>query len=274
MGEIYKITNKINGKVYFGQTAYTTETRWETHLQGLYKLKDSVLYRAMRKHGVENFEIECLEECEDDKLDEREIHYIQHYSSYKDGYNATLGGGGSRHVPFDKDIVMRLWDEGCDLTDISYRTENNIQTIRDFLSSSGVADYDLFYRGKRRGARQVCRIDFLTRDGLEVYSSIVDAANSLCKSSAKIVLTCSGKANSAHGYFWRYWEDISQDDKDWMYYSGDMPTPPKERADNEIVCRLYLEGVCTNSIAERLNISRGHVYLILREANIRLEGAS
>jgi len=47
MGEIYKITNKINGKVYIGQTKYTTEVRWESHMREFYRDNDMVLYRAL-----------------------------------------------------------------------------------------------------------------------------------------------------------------------------------------------------------------------------------
>ena len=269
VGEIYKITNTINGKVYIGQTAYNHLVRWETHIQDFYNLKDSILYRAMRKHGVENFVIERLEECENEYLDAKEIYYIQKHNSYKEGYNATLGGGGQRHDPFDGEKVLALWAEGLNLTDISGATKNNIQTIRDFLCSSGVPDIDLFYRGKRVSVRQVCCIDFKTREILEVYPSIKEAGEALGRSLASIGLTCQGRKESAHGYFWRYWEEVSQEDKAWMNYSGDMPNPPKEEIDRETVFKMYQDGACANSIAGQLNVSRGYVYHILREAGIK-----
>lgn len=31
IGYIYKITNKVNNKVYIGQTRYTVEFRWRQH---------------------------------------------------------------------------------------------------------------------------------------------------------------------------------------------------------------------------------------------------
>jgi hypothetical protein len=46
----------------------------------------------MRKYGIENFFVEKIEECEEDRLDEREIYWIQKYNSFNDGYNSTLGG--------------------------------------------------------------------------------------------------------------------------------------------------------------------------------------
>ena len=51
-GFIYKITNKVNGKSYIGQTRNTVEFRWRQH----YKAKDNkYFHRAIQKYGKENF---------------------------------------------------------------------------------------------------------------------------------------------------------------------------------------------------------------------------
>lgn len=96
---IYKITNIINGKVYIGQ-ADDINRRWYHH-KYYYQVKDNLIYRAMRKYGIENFSFEVIEECSIEALDEREIYYIEQYNSYinaekSNGYNATLGGSTSR----------------------------------------------------------------------------------------------------------------------------------------------------------------------------------
>ena len=93
MGYIYKITNLINGKVYIGQTRRTIEIRWRDHVYDS-KRSEYPIHRAIRKYGVDNFKIEMLEECENDKLDEKEIYWIKEYDSTNSdkGYNATSGG--------------------------------------------------------------------------------------------------------------------------------------------------------------------------------------
>ena len=96
---IYKITNLVNGKVYIGQTN-DIERRWKEH-ERTFKNNDEVLYRAMRKHGFENFSFEILMLCEEDLLDLMEIYYIKMYNSYiyaenSNGYNMTKGGEGIR----------------------------------------------------------------------------------------------------------------------------------------------------------------------------------
>jgi len=91
---IYKLTNKINGKCYIGQSV-NIKKRIENHLC-LNNAKepgqvafDYPIYRAIRKYGRENFEWEVLEECKVEELAEKELFYIEKYSSIKDGYNQT-----------------------------------------------------------------------------------------------------------------------------------------------------------------------------------------
>lgn len=95
-GKIYKITNKLNGKIYIGQTVKSLEKRfqkhcWETTENDKYHL-NMAIKKAIRKYGKENFTIELIEEVETDKLDEREVYWISFYDSYNKGYNCTLGG--------------------------------------------------------------------------------------------------------------------------------------------------------------------------------------
>lgn len=87
-GFIYKVTNKVNGKSYIGQTRNTVEFRWRQH----YKAKDNkYFHRAIQKYGKENFEIITLEKCEVEKLNDREIFYINKYDTFNNGYNLTKG---------------------------------------------------------------------------------------------------------------------------------------------------------------------------------------
>lgn len=94
MGNIYKITNKINNKVYIGQTKQTVEARWKRHLQCAKSKVNRYLYNAMNHYGYDNFVLEVIEQCDDTLLDEREKYWIQYYNSFNNGYNMTLGGGG------------------------------------------------------------------------------------------------------------------------------------------------------------------------------------
>ena len=71
MALIYKITNTINNKVYIGQTSFSLDKRLKEHIQDAKKhLLNRPLYSAFNKYGVENFQIELIEET--DQPNERE----------------------------------------------------------------------------------------------------------------------------------------------------------------------------------------------------------
>ena len=97
---IYKITNKINGKVYIGQSV-DIERRWKEHRQRPFnsnsKQYESPLYRAIRKHGLDNFTFQVVEEGLPSELNDKETYWINYYDSYSNGYNLTLGGDTSEH---------------------------------------------------------------------------------------------------------------------------------------------------------------------------------
>jgi group I intron endonuclease len=95
-GIIYKATNKVNGKVYIGQTTQRLSQRRSNHFcsnSGCVYFKNALL-----KYGKSNFTWLVLCECGDgDIMDEEEIRYINEYKSYdrKYGYNLNRGGSGN-----------------------------------------------------------------------------------------------------------------------------------------------------------------------------------
>ena len=89
---IYKITRKENGKSYIGQSN-DIERRFSEHKSK----KDIPIEIAIQKYGVDAFTFEIIEECPLEKLDEREIYWINYYNTYKGfGYNCSSGGGNNR----------------------------------------------------------------------------------------------------------------------------------------------------------------------------------
>lgn len=96
MGYIYKITNKVNNKIYIGKTTKTIEYRFSVHIKNAKKHINRYLYDAMNCYGYENFYVEEIEECDESILNEREIFWIKYYNSTdpKIGYNMTIGGDG------------------------------------------------------------------------------------------------------------------------------------------------------------------------------------
>lgn len=108
-GFIYIIRNTVNGKVYIGQTGTSVDQRWKEHLRHS-RYCDWAINRAMRKYGTDKFYIEVLEQCEPDKLNEREIHYIKLYDSTNKskGYNMSKGGKTPNYVRETVDVKLLI----------------------------------------------------------------------------------------------------------------------------------------------------------------------
>lgn len=89
---IYKIENKQNHKIYIGQS-HNVERRLKEHQNpNRYKTSGIPVEYAIHVHGKENFTYEAIEECPEDKLNERESYWISFYQSDKTGYNCNCGG--------------------------------------------------------------------------------------------------------------------------------------------------------------------------------------
>ena len=93
-GLIYRVTNRVTGRVYIGQTIMTLKERWKGHRGAG---KSSRLWLSIQAHGREAFDIEQIDfaHCKRD-LDELEIKYIEMYRSTDPayGYNFERGGSG------------------------------------------------------------------------------------------------------------------------------------------------------------------------------------
>jgi group I intron endonuclease len=99
---IYKITNKVNGKIYIGQTTRSIKFRWKRHVEAARYTSNSILHKAIRKYGEHSFEIELIEYADDKvSLNEKEIFWISHFNSTDSsiGYNITKGGASPSHKP-------------------------------------------------------------------------------------------------------------------------------------------------------------------------------
>ena len=106
---IYKIVNISNEKVYVGQTV-NMKKRWSTHKKLLSQGNhfNCHLQRACNKDGMDILSFEVIELCEKGDLNEREIHWISKLSSFKNGYNFTEGGGGTRGYMFTEESKQKM----------------------------------------------------------------------------------------------------------------------------------------------------------------------
>lgn len=210
MGYIYKITNKINNKVYIGQTITTVEHRWKGHLQAWKGNRHcQALYDAFDKYGIDNFIVETIEKCDIEELDDREKYWIQYYDSYNNGYNLTVGGDGNRNL--DYKLIRELWDSGLSTGEIAELIGSTRQGVK-----LNLLDYDNYsvdegrHRGsKLKGVTNGKPIEQYSLDGvyLNTFPNATVAAESLGKGRAESnnIRTCAhGRRKSAYGYKWKF----------------------------------------------------------------------
>lgn len=123
-GVIYKITNKVNGKVYIGQTInkrgfngrYNNYGKGVTRVYNYYKFNkehnrfvNNHLANAINKYGVNSFDvIEIFDVAfSKEELDIKEKCWINIYDSTKNGYNNREGGSNGRFSEESKDKIRK-----------------------------------------------------------------------------------------------------------------------------------------------------------------------
>lgn len=168
---VYKITNKINGKIYVGKTG-NPKVRWKKHCKiakglGSYgSYKKYAIHLAIQKYGVDNFifEIVSTHFSEQDAY-EAEIKTILKSNSIKNGYNISSGGksGGSgllsaKSIFLEKDIlfIFEKYFSGSKPTEIARLLKCSKTTIYKILDRETYFDVDVpaehlsFAKKKRR----------------------------------------------------------------------------------------------------------------------------
>ena len=141
-GFIYKITNKINGKSYIGQTIQNVKERFYQHCatKCSQAILNMVIHKAINKYGKSNFTIEVIEEVESTNLNDRERYWIRYYDSYNNGYNSTEGGqdGIKLFKNLDTESIVREYKSGKSLREISRLFNVDKQTIKDLLVRNNI----------------------------------------------------------------------------------------------------------------------------------------
>jgi group I intron endonuclease len=107
-GVIYLITNRNDGKYYIGKTIQPIIRRWNSHLKMARNGSLCHLHAAVRKYGIDAFDIEVIAEAGNhEHLNNLETLWIIALRCYESevGYNSTFGGEGGR---FNAEVRAKL----------------------------------------------------------------------------------------------------------------------------------------------------------------------
>lgn len=94
---IYKVTNRVNGKIYIGQTVFPLNVRRNKHIHSSKIMSPDYFHKAIRKYGPDSFVWETVCLClSRDEADNKEREFIKLFGCRApSGYNMTDGGEGN-----------------------------------------------------------------------------------------------------------------------------------------------------------------------------------
>lgn len=199
MAYIYQIRNNINGKIYIGKTESSIEKRFQEHCRDSRKENiNRPLYAAMRKYGVEHFCISLLEET--DNPEERERYWIELLGTFKNGYNATMGGDGKKYL--DYDLIISLYEEIKNQNEVARILKIDQATVRRVVHQANIKVLSQ-KEAMIQLAKKVAKLDPKTNEIIQVYSSIQEAEREN-GNTKHISSVCKGKRKTCAGYKWQY----------------------------------------------------------------------
>ena len=211
MAYIYQITNDINQKIYIGKTEFSIEKRFKEHCSDAFRERNEKrpLYNAMRKYGVEHFHIELIEET--DNPEEREIYWIEKKQSFKNGYNATIGGDGRKYI--DYDLVVKTYQDLQNIKLVAKQLHHDESTISKILKEKNIdikssIEWMRENRGKKVGQYDLNDNFIQSFDSRGLASKyLIDnhytTSVAIDAVAGRIGQVCNGKRKTAYGFKWK-----------------------------------------------------------------------
>lgn len=244
---IYKATNKINDKLYIGQTKNKLQRRIKEHERSLGK---SVFHSAIEKYGKENFQWSVVGMCftlEDaNRLEESFIKRLKTHVS-EHGYNIQLGGRNHSGYTHTEETKKQMSESR---KGVPVHSKEHKEKLRERMSGKGNPMF-----GKRvihtaaarekmskanKGkilsdstkhkiskSRRGTTLSDSTKQKIskhssksvicietdQIFTSVKEACSFLGKSyGGQIGQVCYGKRKTAHGYTWKWLEDYKEEE--------------------------------------------------------------
>lgn len=260
---IYKHTNKINGKVYIGQTCQKPERRWQN---GKGYEGSPKFWPAIQEFGWDNFDHSIIidnipTQQEANQLEQK---YITEYNSYEDGYNATLGGTFEELevICIEDMIIYNSLAECARIYNIS--TQNLSQNCcKNHKSAKGkhyaylsewlLGDWEPaepYDTEKRRRVSSLKKPVWCEQTRC-FYNSATEAGLELNVDARCICKVCSGELIQTHGYNFCWKEDWYDGWKPRENKQGQHPNGLSQDAKEKMrQAALKNKGVCTGQYSK------------------------
>lgn len=206
-GIIYRYISP-SGKSYIGQTTNEVYRRRMWFGKGRYTGGRSKIYRARKKYGPKNFIYEVLLrnqyssiEVATLDLNKWETYCIGYYNTYKNGYNSTLGGDGSRGYTQSVEALQKISKS------LKGRKKPNGFGSKVSSSLKGVAKSvehrKKLSESKKNSGHKILQYS-LTGEYIRTWNNIDEVSKALGVSRESIAGCCRGKSKTAHKFIWKY----------------------------------------------------------------------
>ena len=222
--EIYKVTNKVNGKCYIGKTIYNLEYRKKGHLK-VKNIRNYPFYNALNKYGLGSFTWETIYVCNnEEELNKMEMYFIKELNTlHPNGYNLSLGGDGQSGFKHSEESKRKIsennWLRGLPKEQHpmygkqhSDKTKEKMSKSRigvsrgphsketkSKLSKSKLGELNPMYGKIPGNARKIkCIETGVTYDTIKIAQDLTG----ICK--ANISSVCRGVRKKAGGYTWEF----------------------------------------------------------------------
>ena len=224
---IYKHTNKINGKVYIGQTKQDPKKRWQNGLGYVHCTK---FFAAIRKYGWDNFEHEIIMSNipSQELANLWEQFWVEQYKHHTELYNLTEGGmshemseetkakigKAHRGKIVSENTRQKLRDANLEYLKThtnSFKGKHHSDKSKKLLSESHkgliAGKKNPFYGSCRTGKLNPVSKKVLCTETEKIYDCITDVERELKINHSLISRCCKGKCKTAGGYHWKYVEE-------------------------------------------------------------------
>lgn len=227
---IYQIRNKINNKVYIGQSN-NIQRRWQEHIYRLNKgdHENEHLQNAWNKYGADTFEFSILVECNDvNLLNELETLNINNKKALcrAEGYNIASGGNRPNTLfgktkdeireMYKRVVSSRLnkWKETGNPRKGSHISDSQ----KEYLSKINKGKNHPMFGTKRpehslkvSGANNPRARKIKCIETNEVFNCAKDASKKYNVTNSTILKACRGVQKTSAGFHWNFIEEVKDD---------------------------------------------------------------
>ncbi len=225
-GIIYKVTNKVNGKIYIGQTVQSLSKRIESHInKALSNEDDFYFHRAIRKYGKNSFIWEIIIQCNSrGELNRIEIKMIKEYDTFGNGYNLNCGGEGNAGFKHTEEAKRKISESKQGEKNPNYGKygkdhpnfgKTHTKESKKKISESSEGKNNGMYGRWGNRSPKAKKYIITTPEGKEIF---VHGLRNFCKNYKKEKLrhqnlskVVKGKYKHTKGYKCKYWEEISNE---------------------------------------------------------------